>query len=94
MELTITCLGFCCCYCCMLYIQTIGGSSLFQLLCVTPQSNSLALVYKDKHTMNYIEYINNKGCGLSYHTISALYKEKDSECQESEGEESDTVNSD
>lgn len=25
--------------------------------------------------MNYVQYLNHKGCGQSFHTVSMLYKE-------------------
>lgn len=32
-------------------------------------------MYKDKHTLNYVQYLNYKGSGHSFHTVSMLYKE-------------------
>lgn len=62
-----------------------------QLLNIAPLNNSLSLVYKDcDRTMSYVQYLNSKGRGRMYQSVSAVYVEGDqsSGCGSSSGSES------
>ena len=60
---------------------------LLQLLCIYPEDNSLGLVYRDKETMGFVKYINNrakmtehgtarsKSEPIYYYDIKAVYHE-------------------
>ena len=65
-----------------------------QLLSVVPCSNSFSLVFKDKETLGYIQYINHRAGLNKYHTIMMMYKEQeqDQELEEEEEEEEEDEN--
>ena len=64
-----------------------------QLLNIAPLNNSLSLVYKDcTRTMSYVQYLNSKGHGRMYQSVSAVYVEGDqsSGCGSSSGSGSES----
>ena len=54
---------------------------------MVPCSNSLSLVFKDRETLSYIQYINHRAGLNKYHTTMMMYKEQDQEEEEEEEEE-------
>lgn len=53
-------------------------TSSLQLLTVFPQSNSLAVVYRDKDSLCFTKYINHRANPLAmahFHTFSFVYRE-------------------
>lgn len=69
---------YCCCYDNSVHYINVLYISLLQLLTVTPQSNSLTLVYKDSDTLSFTKYINHRAevpSNSMWYTVMTVYKE-------------------